>query len=101
VGITSTLIQIEKKPFWTLLGLVLALVFGGVTVCSEFIRDRHPILQYEVISDASVLDVREKLSSLEIVYGGVDIQKAGQTLRMVVESVANKGISDILKGHYD
>ena len=92
-------ISIDKR--WSLLGVVLAIVFGGLTVYAEFIRDRRPDLKFEVVSNTSVLDVREELGKLEIFYDGLDIMKSKQSLRVVVVRVVNPGETDILMGHYD
>lgn len=92
-------ISINKR--WSLFGVVLAIVFGGLTVYSEFIRDRRPDLRFEVVSNTSVLDVREELGKLEILYDGLDIQKSKQSLRVVVVRVVNPSETDILMGHYD
>ena len=93
--------RINRRYAWSLLGFVLAGMFGTITVYSEFIRDRRPDLRFEIISDASVLDVHEQLSDLEILYDGLDIQKSKKSLRILVVRVINKGPEDILKGHYD
>lgn len=93
--------SINKKYAWSLLGVVLALLFGGITVYSEFIRDRKPKLRFEIVSNAGVLDVREELGKLEILYDGIDIKKSKQSLRVVVVRVVNFGELDILIDHYD
>lgn len=101
MSFVAALNRIDKRYAWSLLGFVLAVAFGGLSLYTEFVRDRRPRLRFEIISDASVLDVREKLGNLEIIYDGVDIQKAQRSLRVVVVRVANEGPDDILKGHFD
>lgn len=101
MNIIEALNRLDKRYAWSLLGFVLAMIFGGLSLYTEFLRDRRPQLEFEVISDASVFDVREKLGDLEIIYGGIDIQKAKKSLRVVVVRVTNKGPEDILKTHYD
>ena len=91
--------SLEKR--WSLLGVILAVLFGGLTVYSEFIRNREPELRFEVVSDTSVLDVREELGKLEIFYDGLDIMKSKQSLRVIVVRVVNPGETDILMNHYD
>ncbi len=99
--LSAALNRLDKRYAWSLLGFVLALVFGFLSVYTEFLRDRRPQVRFEVISDASVLDVREKLGNLEIMYDGVDIQKARRSLRVIIIRVTNEGPDDILKTHYD
>ena len=93
--------RLDKRYGWSLLGFLLAAIFGAVSFYTEFVRDRRPQLRFEVISDASVLDVREQLGSLEIIYDGRDIKKAKQSLRVVVVRITNEGADDVLIGHYD
>ena len=101
MGLRDFLNSINKRFAWSLLGVVLALLFGGITVYSEFIRDRKPKLRFEVVSNTGVLDVREELGKLEILYDGIDIKNSKQSLRVVVVRVVNFGESDILIDHYD
>ncbi len=96
MGLAAVLNNLDKRYAWSLLGFVLAILFGALTVYTEFLRDRRPELRFEVLSDASVLDVREKLGNLEILYDGVDIQKAKKSLRVIVVRIINLGPDDIL-----
>ena len=95
----NSLNSLEKK--WSLLGVILAVIFGGLTVYSEFIRNREPALRFDVVSNTSVLDVREELGKLEIFYDGLDIKKSKQSLRVILVRVVNPGETDILMSHYD
>ena len=99
MNIRNSLNSLEKR--WSLLGVILAVLFGGLTVYSEFIRNREPELRFEVVSNTSVLDVREELGKLEIFYDGLDIKKSKQSLRVIVVRVVNPGETDILMSHYD
>ena len=98
MGLRDFLNTIDKR--WSLWGVILAVLFGSLTV-SEFVRDRKPKLRFEVVSNTNVLDVREDLGKLEILYDGLDIKKSKQSLRVVVVRVVNPGETDILMGHYD
>ena len=99
MGLRDSLNTIDKR--WSLLGVILAVLFGGLTVYSEFVRNRKPELRFEVVSNTSVLDVREELGKLEILYDGLDIKKSKQSLRVVVVRVVNPSETDILMDHYD
>ena len=99
MSLRDSLNTIDKR--WSLLGVILAVLFGGLTVYSEFVKDRKPELRFEVVSNTSVLDVREELGKLEIFYDGLDIKKSKQSLRVVVVRVVNPSETDILMGHYD
>ena len=93
--------RIASSFAWSLLGFVLAIIFGGIAIYAEFFRDERPAIQFEILSDSSVLDVREEVSDLEIIYAGNDLRKSGQSLRILVVRVSNIGSNDILNSFYD
>ena len=94
--------RIASSSFaWSLLGFVLAFFFGVIAIYAEFLRDERPAIQFEILSDSSVLDVREDVSDLEIIYAGNDLRKSGQSLRVLVVRVSNTGSNDILNSFYD
>ncbi|MXZ10999.1 MAG: hypothetical protein F4Y79_16335 [Gemmatimonadetes bacterium] len=101
MGLRDSLNTIKNKYNWSLLGFIIALLFGSLAIYSEFFRDRKPQLRFEIVSNTSVLDVREDLGKLEILYDGLDIKKSKQSLRVVVVRVDNPGGTAILMGHYD
>lgn len=77
------------------------MIFGAITIYTEFFRDQSPRLQIEVLSNAPVLDVREKLPDLEVLYQAQDIAKSGKTLSVVIARIANRGGADLLSTFYD
>ena len=93
--------NISNNLAWSLLGFVLAVIFGSITIYTEFFRDDRPAIQFEILSDSSVLDVREEVSDLEIIYDGNDLRRSGQSLRVLVVRVSNTGGDDILNSYYD
>ena len=97
----NSLNALNKKYAWSLLGFFLAVVVGGLTIYTEFIRDREPDLRFELTSSTSVLDVREELGKLKILYDGIDITRSKKSLRVEVVRGVNQGPEDILIGHYD
>ena len=101
MGLRDSLNTINNKYAWSLLSVILAVLFGGLAIYSEFFKDRKPELRFEIVSNTSVLDVREDLGKLEIFYDGLDIKKSKQALRVVIVRVVNSGETAILMGHYD
>lgn len=92
---------VSRKFAWSFIGVMLALIFGGTTIYSEFIEDKRPTLQFDVLTNTSVLDVREQLSNLNILFDGIDIRKQNLSLRVITTRIINNSSIDILKGHYD
>jgi hypothetical protein len=101
MGITAKLAQIDKKFSWSFLGFILAALFGGIAVYTEFIRDTSPAVRYEILSNTKILDVKEDVTGLSIIYNNEDIRKARKTLSVLIVRVSNEGRSPILKTYYD
>jgi hypothetical protein len=101
MGLIERVAQIDKKFSWSFLGFVLAAIFGGIAIYTEFIRDTSPIIKYEVLSNTKILDVKEDVTGLSIIYNAEDIKKARKTLSVLIVRIGNEGRSPILKTYYD
>lgn len=83
------------------LGLLMGILFGMAGLYAAFVYERRPHLTVDVMSNASILDVKEKLGGLEILFNGVDIQQSDQTLRIMLVRIGNDGQADILIDSFD
>lgn len=101
MGLIAKVAQIDKKFGWSFLGFVLAAVFGGIAIYTEFVRDTSAAVKYEIMSNTRILDVKEDVSGLSIIYNAEDIRKTRKTLSVVIVNIGNEGRSAILKSHYD
>src|SRR6185436_1111771 len=101
MGIGAAITKLDRNFGWSFLGFVLAVIFGALAVYSEFWKKTAPILEYELLSNTPVLEVREKLPDLEVLYQGEDIAKAGRTLSVMLCRVVNHGSANLLSAHYD
>lgn len=101
MGLIEKIAQIDKKFSWSFYGFLLAAIFGGIAIYTEFVRDTRPVIKYEILSNTKILDVKEDVSGLSILYNGEDIRKARKTLSVLVVRVSNEGRSPILKSYYD
>lgn len=100
MSIISNIAAIDRKFAWSFFGFVLAVFFGGITIYNEFIRNPNPSLSVQILSDTNVLDVRENVPELKIVYGDVDIKSLSQTLSVVVfREGLNKADSQASRAH--
>lgn len=61
----------------------------------------NPSLRMEVVSSASVIDVKEDVGKLEVFYNGVNLRSNHQTLAVVTLKILNDGGAPIVKGAYD
>lgn len=99
--LVNDLNKIDKGFAWSFFGFLLAMIFGVLTIYLEFFEDTRPDLRYEIISNTSVLDVKEDLGNLEIVYDGIDIKNTNQSLRVILFRSINRGNEDIIIDYYD
>jgi len=100
-GMLKFLKDIDRRFAWSFLGVVLALLFGAPTAYKELVGDKRPALSVDILASESVLDVKEQLSNLSVLYDGIDIRKQNLTLRVMTVRIQNVSSKDILKGHYD
>ncbi len=100
MGLSDKLQNVEKKYALTFLGFVLAAIFGGITIYTEFIQEKNPHLRY-IVGSSSVFSVRDDMAKLDVLLNGINIRERKQTLSLVTLEVVNTGGSPILKGSYD
>lgn len=101
MGIIASITRLDKKYGWSFLGFVLAAIFGALSIYTEFFKETAPRLEFELLSSAPVLDVREKLPELEVLYRSQNIQEQGKTLSILFVRAVNRGTADLLSSHYD
>lgn len=101
MGLISKIAKIDRKFSWSFLGFILAIIFGGLAVYSEFFKSNSPIINYEVFYNEGIVDIKEDLGKLDIIYDGIDIRKKKQSLRAIIIRVSNTGNQSLLKSYYD
>ncbi len=101
MSLLSRILAIESKFAWSFLGVLLALLFGAITLYSNFARRERPHLRVDVLANATVLDVREQVGGFQVLFDGVDIGETSQTLRVITVEFKNDGRASILKSYYD
>ncbi|WP_010489561.1 hypothetical protein [Pseudomonas sp. S9] len=93
--------SLDRVYSWSFHGFLLAVIFGGVSIYTGFYKDDKPDLNFVVISDSSVFDVKEKIGLLDIIYDGKSLSKSNQELKAIVVNVVNQGRGSVLKSYYD
>ncbi|MCJ7706907.1 MAG: hypothetical protein MUO38_04730, partial [Anaerolineales bacterium] len=83
------------------LGLLLGFAFGVAGLYAAFAFERRPHVTLDVLSNTAIVDIREELGGLEVLFKGVDIQETDQTLRILLVRLVNDGQVDILIDRYD
>lgn len=101
MSFVSSFKNLDKRFAWSFLGFMLAIIFGSLTIYTEFFRVNNPELIVEILNDTNVLDVKEDVNELKVFYGDVDIKNLNQTLSVIFLRVKNDGGAPILNGYYD
>ncbi len=90
----------EHSYALTFVSLFVGLLFGGFSVY-VYLQKIAPNLRMEVVSNANVLDIKEGVGKLDIIYDGVNLREKQQTLALVTLKISNNGTASIPKGAYD
>jgi hypothetical protein len=90
--------RLVRHPFPRWLGTV---IFATLGVYGTFFYEHKPDISFEIVSSANVLDIRESLNKLAIVYDGTDLRATNQNLHLLVLRIVNRGSSDVLKSSFD
>lgn len=101
MGLFSGITNIDKRFAWSFLGFILAAVFGGITIYNEFFRSDQPIIKYELIGNTSILELKEDVRKLKIIYDDLDIKEQKKALSVISFRVNNDGRKPLFKTYYD
>lgn len=82
------------------LGLLTGLVFGLLSVYTDFFRNNNPALEFDILSNTTVIDLKENISKIDILYDSSSILSENKTLSLITIKVSNPGNSDILLANY-
>lgn len=97
----STLKSMDNKFAWSFLGFLMAIVFGVITLYLGFYKEIKPDLKFVITADSSVLDVKESLGNLDVIYENESLSEKRQDLRVITFKVVNQGNAPILSNYYD
>lgn len=101
MSLLKSLREMDQRFSWSFLGFMVAIIIGSVTLYIEFIKENKPDLNYIITSNTSVLDIRENLGSLDVLYQGDSLSKNRKDLRLITFEVINQGDTAILSNFYD
>ena len=100
MAIFKTFRDWETKYALTFMGLMVGIVGIGFALYSTF-QKTAPNFRFEEISRANVIDVKEEVGKLDILFNGVNLRDKHQTLALVTLKVINDGASAITKASFD
>jgi hypothetical protein len=86
------------SPFMKWLATTCVAVLG---IYGTFFYQHKPDIAFDIVSSANVLDIRESLNKLAIVYDGTDLRATNQNLHLLVLRIVNRGSANVLKSDFD
>ncbi|MDQ5988407.1 MAG: hypothetical protein CSYNP_04167 [Syntrophus sp. SKADARSKE-3] len=92
---------IRGKINLRILEAVIAVLSMIIGVYLGFFRDISPLLKYEILSNTNIVNIKEDVKGLSIIYNKEDIRKTNKSLSVIVVRISNEGLSPIRKGDYD
>ena len=91
-----------KGSKWVQIAVTAVGIVGYlVTIYAFYFYENKTALQYDIISNTSVLDINADLGNLEIFYGKSNLKIEKRNLRLISVRVMNTGSTNILKDFYD
>ena len=95
----SKKISITWRSLITYLGISVGLISGLLGIIGYF-KPSYPDLNYDVITNSRVFDIKEELGHLDILYNGSSIKQNNEVLSIIHLKVINSG-ANILNNYYD
>ncbi len=100
-GIIKKLRQHENKFPYGLLGIISSILIGVGGIVFTIFYKPSPQLDIEVVSNFNVLDVKETLGKLDVIYRGNSLNEHGQSLSVIKLRIVNNGDDNIRVSSYD
>jgi len=93
--------NLDKKFAWSFFGTLIGIIGLGYAIYIDNFKDKSPEIIFEVLSNTNILDLKEDISKLDILYDGENIKKNKENLRVLTIKVINDGNINLIESHYD
>ena len=101
MGLNDNFLKIEKKFAWSFFGFLLAIIFGAFSIYTVYFKDTNPKLDFLIETNTKVLDLRENVRRLDIIYKSENIKESGKNLSILKIKIINTSDVNILSSYYD
>lgn len=85
----------------TIIITIIGIVGSIVTIYAFLFQEKHVGLQFEIVANTNVLDIKADITKLDISYDGTSLKQNRENLRIINIRVVNTGNESILKTFYD
>lgn len=99
--IMNTLKTMDQKFSWSFFGFILAVILGALSIYLSFFKNNNPDISYVITTNSSVLDIKEEIGNLDVLYQGNSLSKERKDLRIITFKVVNTGDSSVIPSLYD
>ncbi|MDW3651801.1 MAG: hypothetical protein R8P61_32280 [Bacteroidia bacterium] len=93
--------NLDQKFAWSFLGFLLGFIGIVFSVYTIYFYEENPILQFEILTNTNVLDVKEDIGKLDILFDSVSIKKEQKNLRIITIKISNIGNENLTLNLYD
>ena len=93
--------NLDSKFSWSFMGFLIGIIGIVLTVYTVFIFEPTANLSFSVLTNTDVVNMRENVSNLKILYDDNVIDNRSLSLKLLTFQVKNTGNKDILLGDYD
>lgn len=94
-------IPFADKPWIKNSAWAIAVISLIVTVYVSFFYQKSCKLEYEILSNTSILNKNVKLSSIKIIVDSVDVQQSNSNISIIELLVSNRGRNHLRRDDYD
>lgn len=101
MSIIKTLNKVERGFSWSFFGFVIAVIVACLSVYRAYYYKEKPIFDFQLLSSTEVLDIKEDIPSLDILFDSTSIKKTNQALTVALVKIQNTGNSSLTKHYYD
>ncbi|PTN04477.1 hypothetical protein C8N47_13112 [Mangrovibacterium marinum] len=86
---------LDKKFSWSFFGFLIGILGFGYAIYIDQFKEVKPNITFDILSKTQVLDLKENLNELKIIYDGEDLKEKDENLILITLKILNNGDKDI------
>jgi hypothetical protein len=89
-----------NKLFKPVIGII-SFIATVVTIYAFFLNEKKSNLEYQILSNINVLDLKEDIGKLDILYDSTSLKKTKSNLKVYTVKLINNGNKEVLIEYFD